>query len=57
MICSFYINANNLLDSGYQNHLSRLKYAPVNYSTGRSGVFNMGRNISFKLVIPFNIKK
>jgi len=57
MICSFYIIANNILDVGYQNHLSRLKYAPVNYSTGRSGVFNMGRNISFKLVIPFNIKK
>jgi len=25
--------------------------------TGRVGVFNMGRNISVKLVIPFTIRK
>jgi iron complex outermembrane receptor protein len=51
---SIYINANNLLDTGYQSHLSRLKYAPDNPATGRSGVFNMGRNISFKLVVPLS---
>jgi len=38
----------------YQNHLSRLKYTPVNLATGRSGVFNMGRNASIKVNIPLN---
>ena len=42
----------NLTDVCYQDHLSRLKYADVNVVTGRRGVFNMGRNIVFKLMIP-----
>jgi iron complex outermembrane recepter protein len=45
-----YINADNLMDVAYQNHLSRLKYAPQNPLTGRNGVYNMGRNFSFKVV-------
>jgi iron complex outermembrane recepter protein len=46
-----YFNADNLTDVAYQNHLSRLKYAPQNPLTGRNGVFNMGRNFSFKVVM------
>ena len=42
----------NLLDVCYQDHLSRLKYADWNVVTGRRGVFNMGRNIVFKLTVP-----
>jgi len=53
---TFYISVNNLLDTSYQNHLSRLKYAPENYSTGRTGVYEMGRNFSFKVIVPFGIK-
>ncbi|MBK9105971.1 MAG: TonB-dependent receptor [Saprospiraceae bacterium] len=49
---SVYINANNLTDVAYQSHLSRLKYADVNNVTGRSGVYNMGRNISIKVLVP-----
>jgi iron complex outermembrane receptor protein len=49
---SFYINAMNLGDVAYQNHLSRLKYTAENAFTGRRGVFNTGRNFSFKLNIP-----
>lgn len=49
---SIYLAANNLLDIGYQSHLSRLKYAPQNLVTGRTGVFNMGRNFNIKLSIP-----
>ncbi|MBW3130136.1 TonB-dependent receptor [Hymenobacter profundi] len=49
---SLYLAANNLFDVGYQSHLSRLKYADVNNVTGRRGVFNMGRNVSVKLVVP-----
>lgn len=42
----------NLTDVCYQDHLSRLKYADWNVVTGRQGVFNMGRNIVFKLTVP-----
>lgn len=37
--------ADNLFDVSYQDHLSRLKYA---------GIYNMGRNIVFKMMIPIN---
>ena len=42
----------NLTDVCYQDHLSRLKYADWNVVTGRRGVFNMGRNVVFKLTVP-----
>jgi len=42
----------NLTDVCYQDHLSRLKYADWNVVTGRRGVFNMGRNVVFRLVVP-----
>jgi iron complex outermembrane recepter protein len=54
-VCSVYISLNNLTDVAYQSHLSRLKYTPENYATGRTGIYNMGRNISFKLIFPMNI--
>lgn len=50
---SVYMSAENLADVAYQSHLSRLKYAPQNPLTGRAGVYNMGRNISLKLI--FNL--
>jgi len=46
-----FLNADNLMDLAYQNHLSRLKYAPENLFTGRNGVYNMGRNFSFKVIL------
>ena len=54
-IAELYVTADNLLNKAYQNHLSRLKYTDVNVVTGRRGVFNMGRNITFKVVIPIKI--
>ena len=51
-IAELYITADNLLDKAYQNHLNRLKYTDENVVTGRRGVYNMGRNITFKLVVP-----
>ena len=51
-VAELYVTADNLLDKAYQNHLSRLKYADLNTVTGRSGVYNMGRNITFKVVVP-----
>ena len=54
-LAELYITADNLLDKAYQNHLSRLKYADENRVTGRQGVFNMGRNITFKVVVPVRL--
>lgn len=51
-IAELYVTADNLLNKVYQNHLSRLKYADMNVVTGRRGVYNMGRNITFKVVVP-----
>ncbi|MGB3008426.1 MAG: TonB-dependent receptor, partial [Chitinophagaceae bacterium] len=55
---SIYLGVSNLTDVAYQHHLSRLKYASENPVTGRTGVFNTGRNFSIKLNIPleFSIK-
>ena len=50
---NIYISAENLADVAYQSHLSRLKYAPQNPLTGRNGVYNMGRNLSLKVI--FNL--
>ena len=54
-VAELYITADNLLNRAYQSHLSRLKYADVNSITGRQGVYNMGRNVTVKLVVPINI--
>ena len=54
-IAELYVTADNLLNKAYQNHLSRLKYADENTVTGRRGVYNMGRNITFKVVVPIEL--
>ena len=51
-VAEIYITADNLLNTAYQNHLSRLKYCDINNVTGRQGVYNMGRNIVFKVIVP-----
>ena len=56
VLVSINILGNNITDVAYQSHMSRLKYFeeyPNNLS-GRSGIYNMGRNISFKLTVPLN---
>lgn len=55
-IMSIHISGFNLANEAYQNHLSRLKYAPVNNATGRQGVFDMGRNFSIKVDVPLTFK-
>ena len=54
-VAELYITADNLLNTAYQNHLSRLKYCDVNQATGRQGVYNMGRNIVFKVIVPIEL--
>ena len=51
-VAEIYVTVDNLLNTAYQNHLSRLKYCDVNNATSRQGVYNMGRNVVFKVIIP-----
>jgi iron complex outermembrane receptor protein len=51
---SVYLSVNNIFDVAYQAHQSRLKYLDLNQATGRTGVFNMGRNVSLKVVVPIH---
>ena len=53
-LCELYLMADNLLNSAYQSHLSRLKYAEINNATGRRGIFNPGRNVTLKVIFPIS---
>ncbi|MCO5268076.1 MAG: TonB-dependent receptor [Brumimicrobium sp.] len=53
---SIRINVENITNTAYQNHLSRLKYLMINPANGRQGIYDMGRNFSFKVIIPIPIK-
>ena len=55
-LCTVTIAAQNIMDVAYQNSLSRLRYAPVNNVTGRTGVYNVGRNFSAIVSIPLDFK-
>ena len=57
VLFSVYLQANNLGDVAYQSNMSRLKYGDTNNATGRIGVFNMGRNMSIKMIVPIEFKK
>jgi iron complex outermembrane receptor protein len=52
------VMANNLFDVAYQDHLSRLKYFEFYSSSpnGHLGIYNMGRNIAFKIDFPLDFK-
>jgi iron complex outermembrane receptor protein len=49
------IAVNNLFDTAYQNHLSRLQYFEYYTASpnGKKGIYNMGRNICIKVIVPF----
>ncbi len=53
---SVYFSGQNLADLAYQNHQNRLKYLDANARTGQRGVFNMGRNLSLKVVVPLDVQ-
>jgi len=55
-IFDIYVMGNNLFNVAYQDHLSRMKYfEPYSYSpSGHYGIYNMGRNIAFKIEFPLN---
>ena len=56
-VVTVYLMAANLTDVAYLSNMSRLKYADINNATGRTGVYNMGRNISIKLSFPIGSDK
>jgi iron complex outermembrane receptor protein len=49
------VQADNLLNTAYQSHLSRLKYFEYYAASpnGRLGIFSPGRNVGMKVVVPF----
>jgi iron complex outermembrane receptor protein len=54
-ICELFLQADNVFDVAYQSNLNRLKYFEyyTASSNGRSGIYNIGRNISMKVIVPF----
>ena len=54
-ILDVFIQIDNLFDVAYQSHLNRLKYFEYYEASpnGRFGIYNMGRNLSFKMIVPF----
>ena len=55
-VVTFIISGDNLFNTVYQSNMSRLKYFEPYPSDPRPyhGIYNMGRNLSFKLIIPLN---
>ncbi len=64
-ICALYVNCTNLTNVAYADHLNLAQYflayngTPATVTQQNQGIYNMGRNISFKLVVPFggNVRK
>jgi len=72
-ICSFYCNINNLFNIAYIDHTSREQYfwsyngsyagltnygaTPAVVTRSGEGIYNMGRNIGFKLIFPIGSHK
>ncbi|MBC8033051.1 MAG: TonB-dependent receptor [Chitinophagaceae bacterium] len=53
-----FFQVTNVLNRVYQSNQSRLKYFEYFAATpdGRSGIYNMGRNIGVKVIVPFSSK-
>lgn len=50
-----FLQADNLFNTAYQSNLNRLKYFEYYTASpnGHLGIYNMGRNVSFKMIVPF----
>jgi iron complex outermembrane receptor protein len=59
VICAFYLNCTNLTNIAYADHLNLAQYfyalhgSLVTVTNQRQGIFNMGRDFTFKVVFPF----
>ncbi len=56
-LASIHLAVTNIGDIAWQSHTSRLKYTAANPVNGQTGVFNRGRNISLRLLVPFGWKQ
>ncbi|RKR81177.1 iron complex outermembrane receptor protein [Mucilaginibacter gracilis] len=57
-VVELFLEGTNLANVNYQSNMSRLKYFDNPNGAGPGvapGIFNMGRNISFKVVVPFDL--
>jgi iron complex outermembrane receptor protein len=54
---TIYAAGKNLLDKAYYDHLSRFKPGRLSDEDPTLGIYNMGRNITFGVNIPFTLKK
>jgi len=56
-IFKVFIEGTNLGNVNYQSNMSRLKYFDNSTVPAgvQPGIFNMGRNISFKVIVPFDL--
>ena len=58
VICSCFINCTNLMNLAYVDHLSHSGYfleyngVPTVVTQQSQGIYNMGRNVGFKLIFP-----
>jgi len=50
-----FVQVDNVFDTAYQAHLNRLKYFEYYAASpnGRSGIYNPGRNVAVKVIVPF----
>ena len=55
VVAQLFVQVSNLFDVAYQSHLNRLRYFEYyqNSPTRNLGIYNMGRNVSAKVIIPF----
>lgn len=56
-LASIHLAVTNLGNVAWQSHTSRLKYTATNPVNGQQGVFNRGRNVSLRLLVPFGWKQ
>ncbi len=58
-VCAFYLNCTNLTNIAYADHLNLAQYFDarnggiVTVTNQREGVFNMGRDVTVKVIFPF----
>ena len=54
-MAQLFVQVDNVFDTAYQAHLNRLKYFEhyAASANGRTGIYNPGRNVAVKVVVPF----
>jgi len=56
-VITVYAAGKNLLNKAYYDHLSRFKPGRLSDEDPTLGIYNMGRNVTFGVTLPFTLKK